>query len=134
MLQWQIKKWWLHLSIAPGTVFYYTTWLVGLLLIREVQNSRLIISNLSSEGFSTSKYCSYNWGTIEDLKFEYPVYFPYLFDLNYQTFGLLKDVIRKKKCQIKDEVNQAVHEQLCSQPKEFSSLLYTGKQGRILTQ
>jgi hypothetical protein len=60
--------------------------------------------------------------TIQDLSFEglpHPPYSPDLIPSDFYVFGLLKEGMGGKSFRSDEEVQQAVHEWLCSQPKEF---------------
>ena len=60
--------------------------------------------------------------TIQDLFFKcfpHPPYSPDLAPSDFHVFGPLKEVRRGKSFRSDEEVQQAVHEWLCSQPKDF---------------
>jgi histone-lysine N-methyltransferase SETMAR len=60
--------------------------------------------------------------TIQDLSFEclpYPPYLPDLAPRDFHVFELLKEAMRDKSFRSNEEVQQAVHEWLRSQPKDF---------------
>jgi histone-lysine N-methyltransferase SETMAR len=60
--------------------------------------------------------------TIQDLSFEclpHPPYSPDLAPSDFHVFGLLKQAMGGKSFRSDKEVQQAVSEWLCSQPKEF---------------
>jgi len=62
--------------------------------------------------------------TIQDLSFEchpHPLYSPDLTASDFLVFGPLKEATGGKSFRSNDEVQQAVHEWLLSQPKEFFS-------------
>ena len=62
--------------------------------------------------------------TIQDLAFEclpHPPYSPDLAPSGFHVFGPLKEAMGGKYFRSDEEVQQAVHECLCSQPKEFFS-------------
>jgi len=59
--------------------------------------------------------------TIQDLSFEclpHPLYSPDLAPSNFQVFGPLKEAMEGKSFRSDEEVQQAVHEWLRSQPKD----------------
>jgi len=59
---------------------------------------------------------------IQDLTFEYlphPLYSPNLTPSDFHVFGPLKEKMRSKSFRCDEEVQQAVHEWLRSQPKDF---------------
>ena len=62
--------------------------------------------------------------TIQDLSFEclpHPPYSPDLAPNDFHVFGPLKEAMGGKSFRSNEEVQQAMHEWLRSQPKEFSS-------------
>jgi hypothetical protein len=62
--------------------------------------------------------------TIQDLSFEclpHPPYSPDLAPSDFHVFGPLKEAMGGKSFRSNEEVQQAVQEWLCSQPKEFFS-------------
>ena len=62
--------------------------------------------------------------TIQDLSFEclpHPLYSPDLAPSDFHVFGQLKEAMGDKFFRSDEEVQQAVHEWLCSQPKDFVS-------------
>jgi histone-lysine N-methyltransferase SETMAR len=62
--------------------------------------------------------------TIQDLSFEclpHPPYSPDLAPSNFHVFGPLKEAVGGKSFRSDEEVQQAVHEWLRSQPKDFYS-------------
>jgi histone-lysine N-methyltransferase SETMAR len=64
------------------------------------------------------------FATIQDLPFEclsHPPYSPYLASSDFHVFGPLKEAMGGKSFRSDEEVQQAVHEWLRSQPKYFFS-------------
>ena len=62
--------------------------------------------------------------TIQDLSFEclsHPPYSPNLAPSDFHVFGPLKEAMGGKSFRSDEEVQQAVHQWLCSQPKAFFS-------------
>jgi hypothetical protein len=58
--------------------------------------------------------------TLQELKFEaldYLSYSPDISSSDFHLFGPLKEALRG--CQFADEVNEVVHDWLCTQPKSF---------------
>jgi hypothetical protein len=59
--------------------------------------------------------------TIWQLNWEHPAYNPDLAPSDFHLFGLLKNALRGHRFAADDEVKEAVHDWLCSQPQTFFS-------------